>query len=57
MFLGRVLRRCLVKVSIGAGVLRRVFRRGGCHRRHLEGALKAETRLLAKYDPLCVHPL
>ena len=33
----------------GTGVLRR----GGCHRRCLEG----ETRPFAEYDPLCAHPI
>ena len=48
-----------MRVSIEIGVLRRVLRNGVCHRRRLVGAeiqQKAETRLFAEYDPLCVHP-
>ena len=57
MLLRRVLRRHLVRASVGTGVLRRVLRRrGGCCRRRLEGAQKAETRPFAEYDPLGVHP-
>ena len=33
-------------------VLRRVLRRGGCHR----GVWMAETSPFAEYDPLCKHP-
>ena len=54
--LRRVLRRRLVRVSIETQVLRRVLRRGGCYRRRLEGAKKAETRPFGEYDPLRVHP-
>ena len=57
MLLRRVLRRRLVRVSIKTEVLRRVLRRGGCYRRRLEGASKAETRPFAEYDPLHVHPI
>ena len=38
VLLRRVLRGRLVRVSVRTGVLRRVLRRGGCHRRRLEGA-------------------
>ena len=38
VLLRRVLRGLLVRVSIETEVLRRVFRRGGCCRRRLEGA-------------------
>ena len=38
VLLGRVPRRRLVRVSVRTGVLRRVLRKGGCYRRHLEGA-------------------
>ena len=37
-FLEGFLRRRLVRVSVGAGVLRRVLRRGWCYRRRLERA-------------------
>ena len=57
MLLRRVLRRRLVRVSIETEVLRRVLRRGGCYRRRLGGAWKAETRPFAEYDPLRVHPI
>ena len=58
MFLRRVLRGRLVRVSIEPEILRRVLRRGGgCYRRRLEGVLKAETRPFAEYDPLRVHPI
>ena len=40
----------------GQGLLEgRVLRRGGCHRRRLEGAQKAETRPFAEYEPLQVR--
>ena len=52
VLLRRVLRRRLVRASVRTAVLRR----GGCHRRHFEGAWKAETRPFAEYDPLRVHP-
>ena len=47
-----VLRRHLGRISVGT----RVLRSGGYYRRRLEGAEKAETRPLAEYDPLRVHP-
>ena len=52
VLLRRVLRRRLLRVSVRTGVLRRVLRRERC----IEGALKAETRPFAEYDPLRVHP-
>ena len=38
MLLRGVLRRRVVRISVGTRVLRRVLRRGGCYRRRLEGA-------------------
>ena len=38
VLLRRVLRRNLVRISVGTGVLGRVLRRGGCYRRRLEVA-------------------
>ena len=42
----------LCKGFSGTSILRRVLRGG----RFIGGALKAETRPFAEYDPLCVHP-
>ena len=54
--LRRVLRRHLARASVETGVLRRTLRRG--HRRHLEGALKAETRPFAyTTTPVFVRPI
>ena len=47
MLLGRVLRRQLVRVSVGTRVL--------VKRRRSEGAWKTETRPFAEYEPLCVY--
>ena len=50
MLFRRVLRRHLVRISVGEGVLRRVLRKGGV----IEGAQKAETSPFAEYNPLGV---
>ena len=52
--LSRVPRRRLVRVSVRTGVLRRVLRRGGCHRRRLEGRNHV---LSQSTNPLRVHPI
>ena len=55
MLLRRVLRRRLVRVSVGTGVPRRLLRGGGGV---IEGAQKVLRRQKhAEYDPLCVHPI
>ena len=51
VLLGRVLRRHVVRISIGTEVLRRVLREGG-----MFDKAKAETRPFAEYDPLRMHP-
>ena len=49
--LRRVARRHLARASVVTEVLRRVLRRGGGHRRRLEGAEKAGTRPVRRVRP------